>query len=368
MIQKEIPEVLRSVLFGFFLGAFPLAQFFFAPILGEYADRRGRRNVFIFTVLIEALGYAISAFGIQYNHLTLLFVGRFLTGLAAGNMSLCLATLVDLSSDEKTKLRYFSVGYALAGAMFVLGPFLGGKLSDPTIYKYFSFAFPMWVGAALALLNLIVLFFLFREEPERKTRKHLDLISSVHNVKKAFGPHTHDLYVIYFFFLLAWNLLYQFLPALLVEKFRASSNTIGNLSALMGIIWIVGTLFITSLRHTHISRRALILFSLCLFALATFLLPFPKKISLFVIAAGIAVFCVGGMWPLFTGAISNSTHPEMQGKVLGVSQSIQSLSMALAPFLGGFFLQAHNKIPFMVATFSALVALFLLLVNSKKLF
>jgi|JI9StandDraft_1071089.scaffolds.fasta_scaffold04618_7 DHA1 family tetracycline resistance protein-like MFS transporter len=358
-----------SIFFGFFLGAFPLAQFIFAPILGEYADSRGRRRIFLITLIVEVVGYALSGFAIQERHLSLLFMGRFLTGFAAGNMSVCLATLADLSKNEKTRTRYFGLGAAVAGTMFVLGPFLGGKLSDHTLYKYFSLAFPMWVGAFLAFCNLLFVFFFFKETLQEKHKKPLDPISSLHNIQKAFSnKQIQGLYLLYFFFLLGWNMLYQFLPALMVEKFHASSAKIGNLSALMGVIWIVGALALVFLKHAHISKKKLALASLLIFALATIFLPFPDRLSFFVLSSGVAVFCAGMLWPLFTQAISKNVAPEMQGKMLGLSQSVQSLSMALAPFLGGFILQAHNKIPFIVAAGSGLVALILLRKNHEKLF
>ena len=78
------------------------------------------------------------------------------------------------------------------------------------------------------------------------------------------------------------------------------------------------------------------------------------------ILTAIAVFCIGAAWPIFTGAISNAADQGIQGKILGISQSIQSLSMMLAPFFGGFFLQAHSSVPFAISATAALIAAALL--------
>ena len=70
------------------------------------------------TLVLEIIGYVLSGAGIQYHHLSLLFLGRFITGLGAANFSVCLATLADISYDEKSRARYFSYGSAIAGVMF----------------------------------------------------------------------------------------------------------------------------------------------------------------------------------------------------------------------------------------------------------
>lgn len=357
IVKVGVPDNIRAILLGFFLASFPLAQFIFSPLCGELSDKRGRKPIFLITLGLEALGYAFCALAISWHNLSLFFLGRFVTGLAAGNMTVCLATIVDLAGDEKKKVRYFSYGSALAGAMFVLGPFLGGKLADKEVVEFFNPAFPMWVGACLAVCNLLVMLVVFRETIHEKCDKPFDPVAAVHNVQLAFRTGAvRDLYTIYFFFLFGWNMLYQFLPAIMVQEFHSTTSFIGNVSALAGIVWVGGTLLINLLARTRLEAKSIVLVCLLLFSFVTVFIPLPYKINSFLWLTGIAVFCAGGVWPLFTGAISNAADQKIQGKVLGVSQSIQSLSMMMAPFMGGFFLQAHSKVPFAVASLATLLA------------
>ena len=364
-----VPTSIRAILLGIFLASFPLGQFIFSPLMGEYADRRGRKNTYLFSMLLEALGYALCAVAINKGFLSLLFLGRFITGVAAGNMSVCLAALVDLSQSEKAKVKYFSYGSALIGMMFVLGPFLGGKLSDPTLSNLFSLSFPMWIGAVLAIVNFFILLFFFSETLDKAKQIPFDVMGALHNVQLAFRTEAiKDLYIIYFFFLFSWNMIYQFIPAILVEEFQSKSSIIGDISALMGVIWILGTLFISRLMHTKVNLKFLLLFFLTIFTFLSFFIPVPKTMLFFLIYTGFSVFLAGGMWPIFTGAISNAADQNIQGKVLGLSQSIQSLSMMLAPLIGGFFLQAHNRFPFTLSSISALIAAALLTKKKSKHF
>jgi len=361
ILRAEIPENIRSILFGVFLAAFPLAQFIFSPLIGEYSDRTGRKKVFILTLILEVIGYFLSGIGIHYRHLSLLFIGRFITGLGAANFSVCLAALADISYDEKSKARYFSYGSAIAGVMFVLGPFVGGRLSDPALSPIFNFAFPLWIGTALSFLNLLLIVFVFKNSLSRAGKTFIDPIKALHNVEGAFqNIPIQSLYIIFFFFLFAWNMLYQFLPALLVEEFGAKSSLIGDLTALMGIVWFAGTMTISFLMRHSNHQKIILLFSSLLFGLFVILIPIPNNLYHFVLIASSAVFFAGGIWPVLMGTISRAANKTDQGKTLGISQSIQSLAMLLAPFFGGFFFQANSQIPFIFASSSMAVAFFFL--------
>lgn len=369
IVSDIIPKEMRSILLGFFLASFPFAQFLFSPLCGEFADKKGRKPIFLITLALEVIGYFLCGLGIAWRILTLLFIGRLLTGLAAGNMSVCLATIVDLAENEKKKVRYFSYGSALAGVMFVLGPFIGGKLADPTLSTLFSPAFPMWIGMALAVANFFVMLLLFRETLAEKCSLPFDPISAPHNIQLAFKTRAvRDLYAIYFFFLFGWNMLYQFLPAVMVQEFQSSTSWIGDVSALAGLVWILGTFSINLLARTRLQAKSLAFFSLLIFSFVTIFIPMPLSMISFMLVTGVAVFFAGGVWPLFTGAISNAADQKIQGKVLGISQSVQSLSMMLAPLLGGFFLQAHSQVPFAVASISILLSAGLLTKSRRVYF
>lgn len=356
IFKSAFPTSLKMMILGFFLASFPLAQFLFSPLLGDFADKHGRKKAFLLTIFLSIIGYFLSALGIQFTHLSILFLGRFITGLSAGNMSICLASIADLSSSEKAKSRYFSYGSILAGSAFILGPFVGGKLSDSSLNPLFSPAFPMWIGFILSIINLIFLFFTFQETLRIKER-HLDPLGAVHNLQEIVKTKgIKNLYIAYFFSLFAWNIIFQFFPALMVEAFNSTNSAIGDAGALMGVLWILGTLSITWIMHTKIPLKKLLLITILLYTISCSLSLLPKEIPYFLITVGTLVFFAGAMWPIFTTAISNSVDRSIQGKTLGFCQSVQSLSMMLAPLLGGFFIQAHSTIPFIISAVSALIA------------
>jgi DHA1 family tetracycline resistance protein-like MFS transporter len=359
----------KGMLLGFFLAAFPLAQFFFAPIMGDYSDKKGRRGVFLFSVILEAIGYFISALSIQITSLSLLFFGRILIGIAAANTSICLATIVDVSSNESEKIKYFAIGSALIGAMFVLGPFIGGRFSSIFTNPKLVFSMPMWIGALFALFNYFVLLFFFKETTKDICPHPFDILGAYHNIQMAFKlPSLKDLFLIYFFFLFSWNMIYQFLPAFLVQDFHLLPKQIGDIGACFGIIWIGGTIFMQKLAKHFKWLYQLLFFSLVGMSAIAMVLAFSEKINYFIFFISMLIFVCGGIYPILTAAISKASKQGIQGKVLALSQSIQSFSMLLSPFIGGFFLNKNGAIPYFLTAISALVASAILIRTGKNAF
>lgn len=368
-MMKGIPEHYHGIILGLFLASFPLAQFITGPLMGDYSDKKGRKGVFLFSVALESLGYILCALSIHLGLLSLLFLGRVITGLAAGNTSVCLATIVDLSETDKEKVRYFGIGSAVIGLMFVLGPLLGGRLSSIFTDPILTLAMPMWMGAACAVFNLLVLVFFFTETKTTFCKHPFDIFGSIHNIQQAFRiGQVRDLYLMYFFFLFGWNMIYQFLPAFLVDNFHMDIFTVGMFGAAFGVVWIVGTLIMQKIASHVKNMQTLVFFSLITISLAVIIAAFATSVFVFSAGIGLVVLFSGGIWPVFTAAISKSAEQSIQGKILALSQSIQSFSMMLAPLAGGFFLHKHGAMPFVLTAISSLFAAGVLLRSSKHVF
>ena len=119
----------RIMLYGFLVASYPIAQFFGAPILGTLSDGHGRKKILLISLLGTLLGYIIFLIGILDQNVGLLFVGRLIDGFTGGNISVAQSAIADIS-DEKSKARNFGLIGMSFGLGFVIGPFIGGKLSD----------------------------------------------------------------------------------------------------------------------------------------------------------------------------------------------------------------------------------------------
>jgi len=69
---------------------FAACTFFAAPIFGALSDRYGRKKILIISLLGSVIGYILFGIG---GALWVLFLGRIIDGLTAGNISTLFASL-----------------------------------------------------------------------------------------------------------------------------------------------------------------------------------------------------------------------------------------------------------------------------------
>jgi len=356
IFSSSVSIAARTSILGLFLMAFPFAQFFAAPIIGEFADRFGRKKTLIFSVFFTFLFFVLSSVSIEENWLYLLFLARFLTGMSSGNLSICLASISDLSHDEKSRIRNFGYLALIAGIAFIVGAYMGGQLSDPHISPLFNYAFPFWVATLLTFLNLIIVIFGFRETSKIDPNLKFDFLQGIHNIQKALHiPNLKKTILIFFLFLFAWNILFQFTPVLLVRLFDFSTSGIGDFVALMGVSWALGAGIIKKPLLKFFSPIRVLEGCFLIFTILCFYIAFTNSMLIIVSCIMVSVVAAAISWPICNNLLSKKAGPENQGKVLGISQSMQSLAMTLAP-LTAVFTHIYLDLPFIIAATATLSA------------
>ena len=133
---------------------FSFFSFLSSPVLGSASDKIGRRPMLLLSIVSTAIGWLIFA---SAKSLWLLYLGRIIDGMAAGNISIAQSSLVDIARDEKERTRNLGLIGAAFGIGFVTGPLIGGLLS------VYSEAVPFWFAAGLAVFDVIVAYFFLDE-------------------------------------------------------------------------------------------------------------------------------------------------------------------------------------------------------------
>lgn len=338
LISSPLAYVHRTILLGILIGLFPFAQFIGSPLLGQFSDRFGRKRAFFITILGTAIGYTLTALGIAIHSLTLLFVSRFLTGLFASNLTLCLAAIVDMSPDQTARARNFGHIAAIGGLSFIVAIAVGGILSDPSFGKYFNPSFPFWFTAGLAYINWICMILLFHETHETNKPLNLHPFKGMQNIFLAIK--NKELSLIYagnFFFMLSWVASMQFLPAFLIHHF--SFSTFSMTLALIGVgaLWSFSNFVVNrQLAKRFFPANTL---NVCLFFLFLLLLGiiFVDRPVLFFMLFYPAVCFASLCWTNSLANISLKAPVGIQGSILGINQSMTSLAAMIAPPLGGLF-------------------------------
>src|SRR5258708_39843289 len=83
--------------FGLFAAVWGLMQFLCSPLLGAISDRYGRRPVILLSCLGLGLDYIFMAVA---PSLTLLFVGRIISGITAATISTAFAYIADVTPPD----------------------------------------------------------------------------------------------------------------------------------------------------------------------------------------------------------------------------------------------------------------------------
>jgi MFS family permease len=351
----------RTLTLGLLIGAFPLAQFFASPLIGQYSDRYGRKRAFYFTILGTTLGYALTACAIAFHSLHLLFASRWITGLCAGNLTICLAALADLCPDEHIRAKNFGHISAIGGLSFILAILVGGVLSDPVFYRYFSPSIPFWITAFLSLLNFILMVILFHETHPTHVKKSLNPFQGIQNLKMAVAD--GDLRVLYgtnFFFKIAWVASMQFLPAFLIKIYAYPSHQITYVLLGVGAAWTLANWVINRLLAKWVYPGISLLYSLGLLALFTFLLAFDWPAALFLTFFFLSAAGASLSWTTGMATLSIKAPAQIQGSILGVNQSVTALASVCAPALGGLLIGIEPGLLYLFCGGCCLVAFILL--------
>ncbi len=369
MLPYETSQHTRSILLGFLISSYPLAQFFGAPMLGALSDRYGRKKLLALSLFGTVIGYILFALAIVEQNIYLLFFSRILDGFTGGNISIAFSAIADLS-DEKTKAKNFGMIGAAFGLGFILGPFIGGKLADHNLVSWFNPSTPFWFAAILAAINLLFVFVAFPETLKVRNNTAVSLFTGIRNLGEALKlPHLRIIFLVVFLLTLGFNFFTQFFSVYLINKFSYTNfSQIANVFAYIGV-WIVlaqGGLQ-RPLAKKFLPLKIIRISALLLgVTLPLLLLPSSSQvIYIFYILPFISIF-QGLTQPNITAVVSSQAGESEQGKILGINQSIQSLGMAIPPIVAGYINLVNPDLPIAAASLCTILGWLVLILFFKN--
>ena len=166
----------RDFWVGIVIATYSLAQFISTPILGSISDRIGRRPVLMFGLAANSLFFIV--FGLS-GSLAMAIIARFLAGAGNGNIAVAKAYIGDISEDDQVAGRMGMLGAAF-GLGFMIGPFLGGVLSDPAtgigglfdtqFWSDYPYLLPCLFSSAMSAIALILASFMLPESLPKESR------------------------------------------------------------------------------------------------------------------------------------------------------------------------------------------------------
>lgn len=338
LVGRNLPIGNGYILYGLLLATYPLFQFFAAPVLGQLSDKYGRKPLLFFSVAGTAFSYVLFGVGLLLKDIPILFVARALDGLTGGNISVAQAVVADISTHEK-KAKYFGLLGAGFGIGLIFGPYIGGKLSDPSAVSWFSADTPFWFAALLSFGNLIAIGFFLKEtlSPDKR-HQHVNWLQSLNNIITAFKlQQFHRLFLTGFFYQAGFAFFTAFISVFLYKHFKFTQGTIGEYFAYAGLCIALTQAVISKPFHARFDDETIIKYSLigCFVTSVAFLL-LRNTFELYLITALFAI----GNGLVQTSLLSTVSHTadefgHGQGKILGINSSVIAMAQAIPPLVSG---------------------------------
>lgn len=333
---------------GFMIGlvtaSFAFTQFFFAPFWGNLSDRIGRKPVLLISITIMGFSYILFS---QAATLWLLLTSRMLAGVGAANISAANAYISDITSPENRSKNFGLIGAAF-GLGFIFGPPIGGFLKDNYGIEYVGY-----VSAALAALNF-VLALIFLPESLKEKVKEGSLITNPFKEFKAILPRKAIVSFLgtNFIFLSAFSMMHITSSLLWQEKYGLTETQIGYVFAFIGVaVALVQGILIGPLTK-RVGEKKLFISGSLLMAVGLLSMPYVPP-SLFVPLEFVALVLIalgnGFFTPTVSSLISQQASKKEQGKIMGLLQSVGSLSRVVGPILGGALYGIHLELPYVTA-------------------
>lgn len=359
-------DVSRALFLGVTLAAYPLGQFLGSPILGSLSDDYGRRPLLASSLVVAALSNLLSGFAIAWQHLGLLILSRFLAGLMEGNIAIARAMAADLKLLSKHKT--FGMVNAAASIAYLVGPLLGGLMSDPAIFETLTISTPFYIifvlFIALAGLSMCVLKQALPLAP-KETRGFWQRINLMHRLSVLFkNQQLKVLMMISTCFTLAVDIFYEFGPVYLTLEWALGPSELVWYNAVLCLGLILGNGWLPSVVSKHVlNHRLVILASMVAFTVLLLGLVLTQTAPLMLILFGVSGLFIGLAVTLITVQISNSASDAIQGEVMGVQLSLRVLGDGIICLFGAALLLLSSKLILILA---ALMSLGIVLYSIKK--
>jgi len=362
LVGRYVPPDRVGLYVGLIVSVFALCAFAAAPVLGALSDRFGRRPVLLLSLIGSAIGYVIFGMG---GALWVLFLGRIVDGLTAGNISTIFAYIADTHAPAERGRIYGLLG-AVAGFGFMFGPVAGGFLGalSPTM--------PLFVAAAITVLCA---FWVYIALPESVARdkppgpwqwRQLNPLGQLAGVLRYANLRVPFFAAFCFFF--AGAMLQSNLSVYLKDVLQFGTTSIGWTLFGVGVMDIVSQGLLTRVLLPRLGSRMLTRLGLAInavgFAMIASLVFVPRIEFL---AASIFVFTLGdGLFqPAMSEIIANAAPPDAQGRVQGANQAQQSLARMLGPLVPAILSPMSISAPYWVGGAVAIVGMAALWIRQK---
>jgi MFS transporter, DHA1 family, tetracycline resistance protein len=319
---------------GILTATYAACQLFSGPVLGHISDRVGRKPTLLASQIGTLLGFATLGFA---NSLWMLFLGRIIDGVTAGNLSIAQAYITDVTKPENRTRAFGLIGVAF-GMGFLIGPASSGLLA-----QRYGFSAPVFAAAGLSALSVVLTATLLPEVP-RAADAAPGAGRSLQFGRFFRRPAVRRRLLQFFAYILSFSSLIGGTALFLERRFHYNVEQTGYVFAFSGLIGAIiqGGLIGRLVRKLGEARLAAL--GLAAMVVAHAALGFSTTLGFLLVVVAISNFGVAVVRPSLTTLITRGVDTGEQGAALGTSQSLASVGQIIGPILAGFLIQRDQLV------------------------
>ena len=338
---------------AFIMITYALGAALVSPAWGKLSDKAGRRQALVLALLCSCVAYVLTALA---DTLWQVYLGRALSGLAAGSLPVATALMADLSPPQRRAKAMGLVGTAF-GLGLIAGPVLGGLLTGDSE----SFALPFYTAAVMSLVAAICAQTMLPARMAKPVSSRPEMAENrAPAPAPALGPKQNKLLLMqYVSHTCSVSSIIYLFPLWVADAFTWGPKDVGYFFGVVGVAMITlqgGLLAVLTkvFGHINVLRVGSVTFAISLFVVATAEITPWMPAMIFLAFCGSTV-CL----PLLNAIASEIVDPSHRGRMMGMTASASSTGRIVGPLFAAGLLNSRD---FSTAWLgSALMVLFLVI-------
>lgn len=368
ILAWNISLAMKDFLYGLTVAIYAVFMFFASPLLGDFSDQIGRKKILLLCLYGEGIGMLVAGIAVVIHSFILFFISRIITGTMAGSLPIAQAAITDISDEHNKTINISLIGFAFTLG-FIVGPIIGGFLTNKHLISWFSVSTPFFVTTILAFCNAMGLSFTFKEtsiKPHRDIdKKIVRLIKPLIMFANAFRDKAiRNITLTCFFYILGWNAYTFFVLLYLCQKYHFSSIHLGYFMSWIAFAMSFAMLVIIRIMVRYFQTIQILWFSLLISVVGVFIAMINgvamQWISVIPIGCGVGL-TYASILTLFSNAISS----DLQGWIMGVATATMAAAGAFSGLLVGAVSTSATLSFLSINIMWILALLFSLRINNK---
>ncbi len=341
---------------GLLITYFTLPGIFLSPFMGVMADRIGRKNILVPSLLLFSLAGGACVMTTSFKMLLFL---RLFQGIGAASLGSINVTIIgDLYSDKR-RIEAMGFNASVLSMGTAAYPALGGFLA------HWGWQYPFLLPLLAIPIALFVIYGLKNPEPREKVHLKIYLLNTWKNINK---PDVWALFAIsVFIFVVLYGAHITYYPLMMEERFTSNAIIIGIFMSGFSVVTAITSSRMKKI-NALLSVRIQLLAGFMLYALTMVILAFANTWAILIIPVITFGLGHGMVIPAVQNLLVGYAPMKERAGFMSINSMVLRIGQTIGPLvIGLFFIYGGLTAAFLGAACASLcMFVLLLLVKSSR--